>query len=31
METKHLFNWLSNRTRTLLAPEAPKPQDELPH
>jgi D-alanyl-D-alanine endopeptidase (penicillin-binding protein 7) len=31
METKHLFNWLSNRTRTLLAPDAPKPQDELPH
>ena len=31
METKHLFNWLSNRTRTLLVPEAPKPQEELPH
>jgi D-alanyl-D-alanine endopeptidase (penicillin-binding protein 7) len=31
METKHLFNWLSDRTRTLLVPDVPKPQDELPH
>ena len=30
METKHLFNWLSNRTRALLVPDAPKPQDEIP-
>ena len=30
METKHLFNWLSDRTRALLVPDAPKPQDEIP-
>jgi D-alanyl-D-alanine endopeptidase (penicillin-binding protein 7) len=25
METKHLFNWLADRTKTLLVPETPQP------
>jgi D-alanyl-D-alanine endopeptidase (penicillin-binding protein 7) len=30
METKHLFNWLSDRTKNLLVSEAPKPAVQEP-